>query len=90
MYAKIYEWIHHHEWNHHESFSYFHKVGLKVSKFQKQILLFSFEPKNKRNYFLNSALASKMSQIKKTKALYYINLGVFNIIDTFIFWFDLF
>ena len=24
---------------------------LKVSKFQKQILLFSFEPKTKRNYF---------------------------------------
>ena len=36
---------------------------LKVSKFQKQIFLFSFEPKNKRNYFLNSALASKMGQI---------------------------
>ena len=45
---------------------------LKVSKFQKQIFLFSFEPKNKRNYFLNSALASKMSQIKKMKAFYYI------------------
>ena len=29
---------------------------LKVSKFQKQILLFSFEPKNKLNYFLISAL----------------------------------
>ena len=28
---------------------------------------------NKRNYFLNSALASKMSQIKKIKELYYIN-----------------
>ena len=41
---------------------------LKVSKFQKQIFLFSFEPKNERNYFLNSALASKMSQIKKIKA----------------------
>ena len=46
---------------------------LKVSKFQKQIFLFSFEPKNERNYFLNSALASKRSQIKKVKALYYIN-----------------
>ena len=32
---------------------------LKVSKFQKQIFLFSFEPKNKRSYFLISALASK-------------------------------
>ena len=29
---------------------------LKVSKFQKQILLFSFEPKTERNYFLISAL----------------------------------
>ena len=46
---------------------------LKVSKFQKRIFLFSFEPKNERNYFLTSALVSKMSQIKKMKALYYIN-----------------
>jgi hypothetical protein len=46
---------------------------LKVSKFQKQIFLLSFEPKNELNYFLNSALASKISQIKKIKALYYIN-----------------
>ena len=38
---------------------------LKVSKFQKQILLFSFEPKNKWNNVLNFALASKMSQIKR-------------------------
>ena len=38
---------------------------IKVSKFQKQILLFLFEWKHKRNYFLNFALASKMSQIKK-------------------------
>ena len=29
---------------------------LKVSKFQKQIFLFSFEPKTERNYFLMSAL----------------------------------
>ena len=35
------------------------KEGLKVSKFQKQIFLFSFEPKNERSYFLISALASK-------------------------------
>ena len=38
---------------------------LKVSKFQKQIFLLSFKPKNERKYFLNSALACKMSQIKK-------------------------
>ena len=31
-----------------------------------------------------------MGQIKKMKALYYINLGVFNIIGNFIFLFDLF
>ena len=36
---------------------------LNVSKFQKQIFLFSYEPSNERNYILNSA--SKMSQIKK-------------------------
>ena len=53
----------------------------KVSKFLKQIFLFSFEPKNERNYFLNSALASKMSQIKKMKALYYINYKVSNTIE---------
>ena len=39
--------------------------ALKVSKFQRQIFLFSFEPKNEWNYSLNSALAYKMSQIKK-------------------------
>ena len=43
-------------------------VLLKVSKFQKQIFLISFEPKNERNYFLTAALASKMGQIKKIKA----------------------
>ena len=32
---------------------------LKVSKSRKQILKFSFEPKNKRKYFCISALASK-------------------------------
>ena len=60
------------------------KQELKVSKFQKQIFLFSFEPKNKQNYFLNSALASKMSQIKKMKALYY--MGVFDTIDNIFFY----
>ena len=58
---------------------------LKVSKFQKQIFLFSFEPKNERNYFLNSTLASKMGQIKKKKALYYIIQGVLNTVDIFFF-----
>ena len=31
---------------------------LKVNQFRKQILKFSFEPKNKRKYFSISALAS--------------------------------
>ena len=41
--------------------------AVKVSKFQKQIFLFSFKPKNKQNSFFNSALASKMSLIKKNE-----------------------
>ena len=51
-------------------------IYLKVSTFQKQIFLISFEPKNKRNYFLNSVLASKMSQINKKEGIllyYYCN-----------------
>ena len=54
------------------------KTPLKVSKFQKQIFSFSFEPKKERNYSLNSALASKMSQINKMKAqaLCYINRSI--------------
>ena len=40
---------------------------LKVGKFQKQIFLFSFEPKNKRNYFLISALASKNGSNQKSE-----------------------
>ena len=40
---------------------------LKVSKFRKQIFLFSFEPKNKRNYFLISALASKNGSNQKSE-----------------------
>ena len=35
---------------------------LKVSKFHKQIFLFSFEPKSEQNCFLISALASKRDQ----------------------------
>ena len=42
---------------------------LKVSKFQKQIFLFSFPPKNQQNYFLISALASEMGRIKKIESL---------------------
>ena len=68
--------------------SYLHGPMTKVSKFQKQIFLFSFEPKNERNILLNSTLASKMSQIKKMKALYCINYGVFNTIEAIIFLLD--
>ena len=46
---------------------------LKVSKFQKQIFLFPFEPKNKQNYI--SALDSKMSQIKKKEGTLFYQLG---------------
>ena len=35
------------------------KLGLKVSKYRKQILKFSFKPKNERKYFCITALASK-------------------------------
>ena len=48
-------------------------VLLKVSKFQKQLFLFSFEPKNKQNYFLISALAPKNGLNPKMKTLYYVN-----------------
>ena len=34
---------------------------LKVSEFENQFFLFSFHPKNERNYFLIFALASKMT-----------------------------
>ena len=38
---------------------------IKVSKSQKQILKFAFEPKNERKYFCISAQAPKSGQIKK-------------------------
>ena len=38
----------------------FATAELKVSKSQKQILKFSFEPKNEQKYFCISAVASKM------------------------------
>ena len=47
---------------------------LKVNRFQKKIFLFSFEPKKQTKSFFFSALASKMIQIKKMKALYYITI----------------
>ena len=38
---------------------------IKVSKFQSQIFFFSSEPKNKLNYFLNSALMIQNKPNKK-------------------------
>ena len=40
---------------------------LKISKFQTQLFLFPFEPKNEWEYFLNFVLASKISQIKRNE-----------------------
>ena len=40
---------------------------LKDSKFRKQMFLFSFEPKNGRNYFLISDLASKNGSYQKNQ-----------------------
>ena len=44
------------------------KILVKVSKFQKQIFLFSFEPKTEQNYLLISALRMKNESIKKINA----------------------
>ena len=56
------------------------KISLKVSKFQKQICLFSFESEIAHNFVFIFALASKNELNQKMKALYYINQVVFNII----------
>ena len=48
---------------------------LKVSKFRKQIFLFPFEPKNERNYFLISALASKNGSNQKSEGALFYQLG---------------
>ena len=63
---------------------------LKVSKFQKQIFLFSFAAKMNENNLLIYALASKMGRIKKIGEVYYITVslhyhGVFTITKAFIF-----
>ena len=47
------------------------KYDLKVSKSQKQILKFSFEPKNERKYFCISALASKKRSNQNNKGILY-------------------
>ena len=60
-------------------------IVIKVLKFQKQIFLFSFEPKNEQNYFVNSALASIMSQTKKNEGTSLFQLGVFNTIEALFF-----
>ena len=48
---------------------------VKVSKFQKQIFLFSFEPKKEQNYFLISALASKNGSIQEDEGSLLYQLG---------------
>jgi hypothetical protein len=45
----------------------------KISKSRKQILKFSFGPKNEQKYLCISALASKMGQIIKIMAPYHAN-----------------
>ena len=55
--------------------------AVKVSKFQKPIFLFPFPFRNKRNYFLISAQASKVGLIKKWRS-FYINWWVFFKIET--------
>ena len=45
-------------------------ANLKVSKFRKQIFLFSFEPKNERNYFLISASKNGSNQKSEGTLLY--------------------
>ena len=54
------------------------RLFLKVSKSQKQILKFSFEPKNERKYFCTSALASKKrsNQKHKSRVLYTTNFRI--------------
>ena len=46
---------------------------LKVSQFRKQISLFSFEPKNERNYFLISALKIENRSNQKIKGSVMLN-----------------
>ena len=46
-------------------------AALKVSKFPKQIFLFSFEPKTERNYFLIFALRILNVSNKKLMPLLY-------------------
>ena len=47
--------------------------ALKVSKYQNEIMMSSFRPKNERNFLRISALASKKRLDQKIKALYITN-----------------
>ena len=49
--------------------SMYYSKPVKVSKLQKHIFLFSFEPKTERNYFLNSALGSKFFYLTHFRSL---------------------
>ena len=54
-YSKYFEY-----WQERVKYIYsFYECKVKVSKFQKQIILFSFEPKHGRNYFLDSVCPLK-------------------------------
>ena len=54
---------------------------LKVSKFHKQIFLFSFPPKNEQKYFLNSVLALGQTKKKRNfiilKGYIYYDRGIY-------------
>ena len=56
------------------------QILLKVSKSQKQILKFSFEPKTKENIFVFLPQPQKRGQIKKIMALYTNNQRIFILI----------
>ena len=64
-----------------------YRLRPRVSKFHKQIFLFSFEPKNEQNHFLISALASKNGLIQKKWRLFIILFRGYltYLIGTFIF-----
>ena len=54
----------------------FHGI-LKVSKSRKQILKFSFEPKNRIKYFCISALASTKRSNQKNKGTLLLSGGLY-------------
>ena len=55
---------------------------LKVCKFRKQIFLFSYVPKNKRNHFLISARNDLKEVKSKSKGTFYVKCPLINIIKS--------